>query len=54
MIRLGAASLALSLFLAGPAAVSARPVDVIHPGGVPSESDTLVFDYPVLQSPSLL
>jgi len=54
MIRLGAASLALSLLLAGPAAVSARPVDVIHPGGVPSESDTLVFDYPVLQSPSLL
>src|SRR6185312_7000346 len=33
---------------------SARPTDVIHPGGVPVVEDTLVFDYPVIQSPSLL
>jgi len=49
-----AASLAASLFLAWPAAALARPTGVIHPGGVPSESDTLVFDYPVLRSPLLL
>ncbi|HYR51688.1 MAG TPA: hypothetical protein VET83_03640 [Candidatus Dormibacteraeota bacterium] len=33
---------------------SARPVDVIHPGGMPEEADTLVLEYPVLRSPSLL
>jgi len=54
MIRRRAASLALALLVAWPAAVSARPIDVVHPGGVPSESDTLVFDYPVFRSPSLL
>jgi hypothetical protein len=29
-------------------------VDVIHPGGVPAEPDTVVLEYPVLLSPSLL
>jgi len=53
MIRHSAASLAFSLLFAWPAAVSAAPIDVIHPGGAPYEGDTLVFDYPVLQSPSL-
>jgi len=37
-----------------PGHASARPTDVIHPGGVPVEPDTLVFDYPVVRSPSLL
>src|SRR5882672_2329039 len=49
-----AASLSVSLLLAWSGGARARPTDVIHPGGVPSESDTLVFEYPVLRSPSLL
>jgi hypothetical protein len=36
------------------ASASARPTDVIHPGGVPAVLDTLVLDFPVLRSPSLL
>ncbi len=36
------------------ATVEARPIDVLHPGGVALASDTLIFDYPVLRSPSLL
>ena len=45
---------AMTFLLASSAAALARPTDVIHPGGVPSASDTLVIEYPVLRSPSLL
>ncbi|HXF58895.1 MAG TPA: hypothetical protein VN539_03660 [Candidatus Saccharimonadales bacterium] len=48
------AALLLVASCAWPSFASARPTDVIHPGGVPAVEDTLVFDYPVLQSPSLL
>ena len=44
----------LLAMVAGPISASARPTDVIHPGGVPAVPDTLVLDYPVLRSPSLL
>lgn len=53
--RVALASLAVLAVLAGsnlPAL--ALPIDVVHPGGVEVASDTLVFDYPVLRSPSLL
>ena len=33
---------------------SARPIEVMHPGGAVEEPDTLVLEYPVLRSPSLL
>ena len=54
MILSRAVVASLLLALAWPGGATARPTDVIHPGGIPSESDTLVFDYPVLRSPSLL
>ncbi len=51
----GLAALAAVVALAGPHAPAfALPIDVVHPGGETPASDTLVFDYPVLRSPSLL
>ena len=51
MIRtLAVALLALSLVNRA----DARPTGVIHPGGEGGAADTLVVDYPVLRSPSLL
>ena len=49
-----AIALACGLALATARPASARPTGVIHPGGVASSSDTLVLEYPVIRSPSLL
>ena len=51
MRRIRTPALAVSFVLASSTAALARPTDVIHPGGVP---DTLVIEYPVRYSPSLL
>jgi hypothetical protein len=48
------AALLLGALAVYGAPAGARPTDVIHPGGVPSAPDTLVFEYPAIRSPSLL
>ena len=49
-----AVTLALLFAMASVRSAFARPTDVVHPGGPPSSGDTLVIEYPVLRSPSLL
>ena len=45
-------SVVLLILAAWNGHATARPVEVIHPGGAPE--DTLVFEYPVIGSPALL
>src|SRR6267378_4370396 len=54
MRRRTIAALAAAFVAASGPTASARPTDVVHAGGLPSESDTLVLEYPVVRSPSLL